>query len=356
MVGAFIAAGSALMVSILLTPFLIRWFAKADLGREIGGPSRGQRVVRTRPTMGGLAIVSAIWVGYLLAHLITGYPYAGAALLVLCLMSMLAVVGFCDDLVRVSGARERGLSAVARTTGQVLAAAVFGVAALRWVNGQGLAPASTSLSFVRDFVPLPWGVVGFVILAVVLVYGWSSAVTVTDGLDGLAVGTSGLVLGVYVVIGLWQLRNFCTGAVSTTCYQVPAPLDVAIVAAAAMGGCIGFLWWNASPARMGTGATGSLALGGLLAGLSVVTRTELLLLVIGGVFVVEVVSVAVQVVVFRLTGRRVFRMAPFHHHFELGGWAETSVIIRLWLLGGVCAALGLALFYTEWLGEAGGHS
>lgn len=350
MVGAFIAAGSALVMSILLTPYLIRRFAKADRVQGVGGRSRGARAPRGAPTMGGLAIVTAIWVGYLLAHLLTGYPYAAAALLVLCLMTALAAVGFCDDLMRVYRARELGLSAVTRTIGQVLVATVFGVAALRWANGQGLAPASTRLSFVRDFVALPWGAVGFVVLAVVVVYGWSSAVTVTDGLDGLAVGTSGLVLGVYVAIGMWQLRNRCGAAISTTCYQVPAPLDVAIVAAAAMGGCIGFLWWNASPARMGMGATGSLALGGLIAGLSVVTRTELLLLVIGGVFVVEVVSVAVQVVVFYLTRRRVFRMAPFHHHFELGGWAETTVIIRLWLLGGVCAALGLALFYAEWLG------
>lgn len=311
MVGAFIAAGSALMVSILLTPFLIRWFANLGHVRGVEGESQSRRSPRETPTMGGLAIVAAVWLGYLLPHLLYGYPCAAAALLVLGLMTALAAIGLVDDLVKVRGAREQRLSAVARTVGQVLAATAFGVAALRWANSQGLAPASLRLSFVRDFAVLPLGAIGFVTLAVVVVYGWSSAVTVADGLDGLAAGTSGLVLGVYAVIGLWQLRNHCAVAVSTTCYQVPAPLDVAIVAGAAMGGCIGFLWWNASPARMGMGATGSLALGGLIAGLSVVTRTELLLLVIGGVFVVELASVAVQVVVFRLTRRRVFRMAPF---------------------------------------------
>ena len=121
-----------------------------------------------------------------------------------------------------------------------------------------------------------------------------------------------------------------------------------------MGGCIGFLWWNAAPARIFMGDTGSLALGGLVAGLSIVTRTELLLVVIGGVFVVEALSVAMQILVFRTTRRRVFRMAPFHHHFELAGWAETTVIIRFWLLAAMCAALGLGLFYSEWLTASAG--
>ena len=138
------------------------------------------------------------------------------------------------------------------------------------------------------------------------------------------------------------------------CYQVRDPLDLALVAAAAMGGCIGFLWWNAAPARIFMGDTGSLALGGLIAGLSIVTRTELLLVVIGGVFVVETLSVVLQIVVFRTTRRRVFRMAPFHHHFELAGWAETTVIIRFWLLAAMCAALGLGLFYSEWLTASSG--
>jgi len=127
-----------------------------------------------------------------------------------------------------------------------------------------------------------------------------------------------------------------------------------VLAAAAMGACIGFLWWNAAPARIFMGDTGSLALGGLVAGLSIVTRTELLLVVIGGVFVVEALSVAMQILVFRTTRRRVFRMAPFHHHFELAGWAETTVIIRFWLLAAMCAALGLGLFYSEWLTASAG--
>ena len=353
MVGAFIAAGSALAMAILLTPTLIRSFTRSAFAREQRVERLGSDHARpVTPTMGGVAIVAAVWFGYLLAHLLTHRPFTAVALLVLCLSTVLAAVGLLDDLLKLRRRSRSGVASISKAVGQVLTAMVFGVLALRFSNAQGLAPASGQLSFVRDFAPLPFGVVGFVVLFVLVVYTWSSAVNITDGLDGLAAGASGLVVGVYVIIALWQLRNQCVTTVATTCYEVPAPLDVAIVAAAALGGCIGFLWWNAAPARMQLGATGSLALGGLIAGLSVVTRTELLVLVIGGVFVVEFVSVAVQVAVFRVSHRRVFRMAPFHHHFELGGWAEATVIIRLWLLGGICAAVGLALFYNEWLGAS----
>jgi len=207
---------------------------------------------------------------------------------------------------------------------------------------------------VRDIAVLSFGLVGFVLLANLIIAAWSNAVNLTDGLDGLAAGTAAMVLGTYVIICFWQFRNNCALASAAGCYQVRDPLDVGVLAAAAMGACIGFLWWNAAPARIFMGDTGSLALGGLVAGLSIVTRTELLLVVIGGVFVVEALSVAMQILVFRTTRRRVFRMAPFHHHFELAGWAETTVIIRFWLLAAMCAALGLGLFYSEWLTASAG--
>ena len=304
--------------------------------------------------MGGVAIMIAIWLGYLLSHMVTGEQISPSAMLVLFLTTALGVVGFLDDFIKLRRARNLGLNKRSKIVGQVLTATVFGILALRFGNADGLTPGSDSLSFVRDIAVLSFGLVGFVLLANLIIAAWSNAVNLTDGLDGLAAGTAAMVLGTYVIICFWQFRNNCALASAAGCYQVRDPLDVGVLAAAAMGACIGFLWWNAAPARIFMGDTGSLALGGLVAGLSIVTRTELLLVVIGGVFVVEALSVAMQILVFRTTRRRVFRMAPFHHHFELAGWAETTVIIRFWLLAAMCAALGLGLFYSEWLTASAG--
>jgi phospho-N-acetylmuramoyl-pentapeptide-transferase len=353
--GVFIAAGTALAFSILLTPYLIRFFTRQGFGQEIRaeGPQTHQ-AKRGTPTMGGVAILLPIWLGYAVSHLLTGEPVTASALLVLFLTTALGVVGFLDDFIKLRRARNLGLNKTSKIVGQVLTATIFGVLALRFANADGFTPASANLSFIRDIAFMSFGAVGFVLLANLIVATWSNAVNLTDGLDGLAAGTAAIVLATYTIIGFWQFRNSCSVLSTAGCYEVRDPLDVAIVAAAGMGGCIGFLWWNAAPARIFMGDTGSLALGGLLAGLSIVTRTELLLLVLGGVFAVEVLSVAVQIAVFRSTRRRVFRMAPFHHHFELAGWAETTVIIRFWLLAAMCAALGVGLFYQEWLTATGG--
>ena len=348
--GLFIAAAVALAVSILLTPYLIKYFSRQGFGQEIRaeGPSSHQ-AKRGTPTMGGVAIVVAIWAGYLASHFLTDLPMTPSGLLVLGLTTGLGLVGFLDDYIKLRRARNLGLNKTGKIVGQVLVATIFAILALRFVSEGGLTPASDSLSFVRDITVLSFGAIGFVLLANLIIAAWSNAVNFTDGLDGLAAGTSAMVFATYTIIGFWQFRNNCFPDAAAGCYQVPDPLDVALVSAAAMGGCIGFLWWNAAPARIFMGDTGSLALGGLVAGLSIVTRTELLLVVIGGVFVVEMLSVAIQIAVFRTTRRRLFRMAPFHHHFELAGWAETSVIIRFWLLAAMCSALGLGLFYQEWL-------
>jgi phospho-N-acetylmuramoyl-pentapeptide-transferase len=266
----------------------------------------------------------------------------------------LGTVGFLDDFIKIRRHRNLGLNKTSKLVGQLITAVVFAILALKFANARNLTPASDQLSFVREIAVLSFGSIGFVIFCYLVVSAWSNAVNLTDGLDGLAAGTSAMVLGTYTIIGFWQFRNSCAVTAAAGCYEVRDPLDVAVVAAAAMGACIGFLWWNAAPARIFMGDTGSLALGGLIAGLSIVTRTELLLIVIGGVFVVEILSVALQIVVFRTTRRRLFRMAPFHHHFELAGWAETTVIIRFWLLAAMCAALGLGLFYSEWLTASAG--
>jgi phospho-N-acetylmuramoyl-pentapeptide-transferase len=158
-----------------------------------------------------------------------------------------------------------------------------------------------------------------------------------------------MVLGAYVLIGIWTQNQNCQINPGIKCYEVRDSLDLAVVAAAGMGACFGFLWWNASPAKIFMGDTGSLGLGGLIAGLAICTRTELLVVVLAGLFVLEVVSVMAQVASFKLTGKRILRMAPLHHHFELVGWNEITVVIRFWIIAGLFAALGLGIFYAEWV-------
>ncbi len=354
-----LSSGIALVVSILLTPFLIKAFSQQGFGQEIRqeGPA-SHHAKRGTPTMGGVAIIAALWVGYFGAHGIGAFLDAegpsASALLVLGLTTVLGAVGFLDDFIKIREQRNLGLNKTSKLVGQLVAAVAFGVLALRFPDAEGLTPGSSQLSFARDIVTISLGAVGFVFFCYLLVTAWSNAVNLTDGLDGLAAGAMAMVLATYVTVGFWQYRNDCSIAPAAGCYQVRDPLDLAVLAAAAMGGCVGFLWWNAAPAKIFMGDTGSLALGGMLAGLSMVTRTELLLIVLGALFVMEAMSVVVQVAVFRTSRRRVFRMAPFHHHFELAGWAETTVIIRFWLLAAVSCALGAALFYSEWLAAVGG--
>ncbi|BBZ67681.1 MAG: phospho-N-acetylmuramoyl-pentapeptide-transferase [Mycolicibacterium insubricum] len=353
-----VAVGISLAVSILLTPVLIRLFTKQGFGQEIredGPPSHQTK--RGTPSMGGVAIVAGIWAGYLVAQLV-GMAFgdsgpSASGVLVLGLATALGAVGFTDDLIKIRRSRNLGLNKTAKTLGQIASAVIFGVLVLQFPNSHGLTPGSTQLSYVRDIATVALPPVLFVLFVVVLVSAWSNAVNFTDGLDGLAAGCMAMVGGAYVIITFWQSRNPCTETHEAGCYNVRDPLDLALIAAATAGACIGFLWWNAAPAKIFMGDTGSLALGGIIAGLSVTSRTEVLAVVLGALFVAEIVSVVVQIVAFRTTGRRVFRMAPFHHHFELAGWAETTVIIRFWLLTAIACGLGVALFYGEWLSASG---
>ncbi|MGW3468179.1 phospho-N-acetylmuramoyl-pentapeptide-transferase [Saccharopolyspora spinosa] len=350
-----VAAAVSLVVSILFTPYLIRVFSKQGFGQEIREEVQSQHAAkRGTPTMGGVAILVAMWVGYLVSHLMGGDPMTASGLLVLGLTTALGIVGFLDDFIKIRKQRNLGLNKTAKLVGQLIASVLFAILAIQFANKHGVTPASVELSFLRDISVISFGAIGFVIFAYVAISGWSNAVNFTDGMDGLAGGTAAMVLATYVLISFWQLRNDCFGEAGPTagCYTVRDPLDIAVVAAAAMAACVGFLWWNAAPAKIFMGDTGSLALGGLLAGLSMVTRTELLMIVIGGVFVVEALSVVLQIVVFRSTRRRLFRMAPFHHHFELAGWAETTVIIRFWVLAGISCMFGVGLFYADWLALA----
>ena len=353
-----IAVGIALTVSILLTPLLIRLFTREGFGHEIredGPPSH--KIKRGTPSMGGVAILAGIWAGYLGTHLaglaIEGEGPSASGLLVLLLATALGAVGFVDDLIKIRRSRNLGLDKTAKTVGQITVAVVFGVLVLQFRNAAGLTPASPDLSYVREIATVTLPLALFVLFCVLIVSSWSNAVNFTDGLDGLAGGSMAMVTAAYVLITFWQYRNACATAPGLGCYNVRDPLDLALIAAATAGACIGFLWWNAAPARIFMGDTGSLALGGIIAGLSVTSRTEILAVVLGSLFVAEITSVVMQIVSFRSTGRRVFRMAPFHHHFELVGWAETTVIIRFWLLTAISCGLGVALFYGEWLAAIG---
>ena len=335
----------SMVIAMLGTRPAITVLRKRELGQQVRSDGPQAHLAKSgTPTMGGLVIIVASVTGYALGHLFTADPMTASGVLVLLLMTGLGLVGFVDDFIKLFMRRSLGLRSGAKLLGQTAAGVIFAILALRFPDSYDLTPASLRLSFLSDF----WVSIGpvlFVVWVIVMVIGTSNAVNLTDGLDGLASGPVIMVLAAYVIIGDWQYRNDCTITLSSGCYDVRDPLDAAVVAAAVAGACFGFLWWNAPPAKIFMGDTGSLALGGVLAGLAIVTRTELLLLVLGGLFVIITLSVVIQVGSYKLTRRRVFRMAPLQHHFELAGWAETTIVVRFWLIAGMFVGLGLWIFY-----------
>ena len=344
-----------LFLTLVGTPLLIKLLARKGYGqyiRDDGPRTHGSK--RGTPTMGGIAFILATIAAYFLSKLITGYTPTFSGLLVLGLMGGMGLVGFLDDYIKIVKRRSLGLRAKAKMAGQLIVGIGFAVLALQFPDARDQTPASTKISFVQDF---GWtiGPVLFVIWALFMILAMSNGVNLTDGLDGLATGASVLVFGAYTFIGVWQFQESCANTLTLTnpgaCYEVRDPLDLAIVASALMGACLGFLWWNTSPAKIFMGDTGSLALGGALAGLAICSRTELLLALLGGLFVLITMSVVIQVGSFRLTGKRVFRMAPLQHHFELKGWSEVLVVVRFWIIQGICVIVGLGLFYAGWAAE-----
>ncbi|MBX6371556.1 MAG: phospho-N-acetylmuramoyl-pentapeptide-transferase [Acidothermus sp.] len=349
MKGILVAASIALIVSLFGTPLAIRFFRSRGYGQLIrdDGPTT-HHTKRGTPTMGGTVILAAAILGYLAANGSVGSGPTASGVLVLALATGLGLVGFLDDMIKIRMQRNLGLRARTKLAGQIIVAVVFGILAVQFPNHAGLRPASTHVSFVRD-TTVTLGTIGFVIWALILVASTSNGVNLTDGLDGLATGTATMVFAAFVIITFWQARNACLTKMAPGCYEVRDPFDLAIVAAAFAGACAGFLWWNAAPARIFMGDTGSLALGGGLAGLAVMAHTELLLAILGGLFVLITMSSIVQIASFKLTRRRVFKMAPLQHHFELKGWAEVTIVIRFWIIAGLAVALGLGVFYGEWI-------
>jgi phospho-N-acetylmuramoyl-pentapeptide-transferase len=334
------AGGIALLASILATPVLIRFLRVRQIGQRIRADGPAHHFVKAgTPTMGGVAIVGAVIFGYFMGHIGPSVKFARTGQLVIIAVFLFGAIGFVDDWIGVRHRRNLGLTKGGKFIAQIGAGVLFSELAVHWAH------TSTSLSFVRALDP-GWhlGEVGWVVLATVVLVATSNAVNLTDGLDGLAAGSSAFCFAVLAIMGYWIFRHVAIYGVLSA-----SALDLALCSVAMAGACLGFLWWNAAPARIIMGDTGSLAIGSGLAGICLLLNLDLLLPIVGGLFVIETLSVIAQVVSFRAFGRRVLRMAPIHHHCELLGWPETTVIVRFWMLAGLFAALGLGVFYGEFL-------
>lgn len=344
-----IAASLALALSLFGTPVAIRILRTKGIGQRIReeGP-KAHQAKRGTPTMGGLVIIGAALLGYLGAHVPRhrNAPFTVSGLLAIGVIVSLGTLGFIDDYIKVHKRRSLGLNKRAKILGQASVAIIFALLMGRFTQ------AAPEISFVR---PMGINLGPLVVVWVFLVLSaCSNGVNLADGLDGLACGSSAMVMGAYLIIGFWQYRHACKAhVVVLACYHAPHSLDLAIVAAGLLGATAGFLWWNAAPAKIFMGDTGSLALGGAMGSMALLTNTQLLVIVLGGLFVIEVSSVILQVVSFRVFGKRALLMAPLHHHFELLDWPEFTVIVRFWILAGLFVAFGLGLFYADFIARGG---
>ncbi len=357
---ALLAAGAiSLAFTLFLTPAFIWLFRKWKWGQFIreDGP-KTHHIKRGTPTMGGVVIIFASVIGYFTGKLINGEAPSISALLVILAMVGLGIVGFIDDFIKTHKQRSLGLGGWAKIAGQAVVAVAFAFFAFGSPNERGVTPASTQISVIRDtgFDLMMFGsVVGSILLVLwifLLISATSNGVNITDGLDGLAIGASIMAIGAYAVIGFWQFNQDCARVIENvaSCYEVRDPLDLAVIAAAITGAGIGFLWWNTTPAQIIMGDTGSMSLGGALAALAILSRTEILLVLVGGLFVIVTGSVILQRAYFKITkGKRIFLMSPLHHHFELKGWAEITVVVRFWIIAGLSVLSGIGLFYLEWI-------
>ncbi len=296
------------------------------------------------PTMGGIAVLVAATLAYLLTHLRKGVVFSNQTLVMLGGVLVMAMIGFVDDYIKVTKKRNRGV--LWKLKGYITLLVAFGIAAALVLTSD----IDTHLSLTRADLP-GWqlGPVVWVIWAGTIIFCTANAVNVTDGLDGLAGGAAMFAFCAFAVIAFVGFRNHHLYP------SIVNPYDLAVFAAAFAGACAGFLWWNAAPAKIFMGDVGALALGTALALLALATNTQLLLPLLCGLNVIEIGSVAVQMGVFKATKgrRRLFRLSPIHHHFEMAGWAETTVIIRFWLIAGFLVMCGLGLFIADFTNRAG---
>lgn len=363
MLALLFSAGFSMVFTLLLTPLFARAFRRLNLGQFIRADTPTTHVVkRGTPSMGGVVFITASVAGYFLGHLVGGGRPSISALLVILMMVGVGAVGFLDDLMKVSKQNSLGLPGIYKIIGTAVVGVTFAVIGINYRDSHGRSPVSTALSFVRDldfdFVVTFGAIFGTALLVAWIVFltvSTSNAVNLTDGLDGLAAGTSILAIGSYIIIGYWQAIQSCFSLKVDAenyfkCYDVSSPLELATIAAAIVGSLIGFLWWNTSPAQIMMGDTGAFALGGALAALAILSRTELLLLLIGGLFVIITVQVIVQRIYFKATkGKRIWKSSPYHHHFEMKGWPEVTIVVRFWIIAGLFVGAGVGIFYLEWL-------
>lgn len=362
MIEVAVGGSVSLVFTLVLTPFFCAWFRRLDLGQFYRADTPTAHILkRGTPSMGGVVFLSGTTTGYAVAHLVGPDPVTSSGLLAIAMMWGIGAVGFLDDYLKVSRQNSIGLLPRYKITGIVGCSLAFSAVALLHHNPYGRTPASTALSFVRDLPIDPVKILGPVIGGaivvawfVLLINSTSNAVNLADGLDGLAAGASIMTAGSYIVIGYVKSTHSCWSATTSTpldipgCYQATHPRDLAVVAGCLVGSLIGFLWWNTTPAQIHMGDTGAFGIGGALAALAILSRTELLLVLTGGLFLTITAQVIVQRIYFKAThGRRIWRASPLHHHFEMLGWPEISIVVRFWLVAGIFVATGLGVFYVE---------
>jgi phospho-N-acetylmuramoyl-pentapeptide-transferase len=361
------AAAISLAFTLFLTPVFLRLFRKWGWGQVIRTPedirNPNHQTKRGTPTMGGTIFIVGTIVGYLLGCYVGNNPPTISGLLVIWMMVGLGAVGFIDDYMKVRQQKFMGLSGWRKIVGQVIVTVPFGVVALTFPNQFDQTPASPYVSIFRDVPALSFMALGAIIgwilyLAWVTFIGvaFSNSVNVTDGLDGLAAGAAIFVTGAYSLIAFWQFNQACWGgeglsaAAKAACYPTRDPFDLAIISASFVGALVGFLWWNAPKAKVFMGDVGSMSIGGVIAAMAILTRTELLAVLVAGVFIIGPGSVILQRLYFKLSrGRRLFLMSPFHHHLEMRGWSEVTIVVRMWIIAGLLAVSGVGFFYVEWL-------
>jgi phospho-N-acetylmuramoyl-pentapeptide-transferase len=329
-----LALMTALLLSLALGPHVIRRLRQLQVGQVTRAEGPSHHAVKTgTPTMGGLLIVTAVVVPTLLwADISNVFVWIAVGT---CLS--FAAIGFADDYIKVVKKRNLGLTMRQKFSLQVGVALALG-AALVWLSGEGLFSTDLAFPFFKNLRPvLGWGMLGVVLLVVV---GSANAVNFTDGLDGLAIGSVGIASGTFAIL-CYAAGNSRIAEYLAIPY-IRGAGELTVLCGALVGASLGFLWYNCNPAEVFMGDVGSMALGGTIGILAVLTKQEFVLILVGGLFVTEAVSVILQIASFRLRGKRIFRMAPLHHHFELAGWPETKVTIRFWVLAVIFALLSLS--------------